>query len=261
MGQRPRPNRPRATASRPAYASSWPTARRSPSTRSRTATWSWPPTRRPVRPPRPSPPPSRPRTTGLHQPHPHQRGKPPRSADRNHLHPYWSETRHQWVDAGELTPNEHLRQPDGTTVTVQANHNYPYAVTTHNLTVNDFHTSTVTCTQIRIWRMDVAKNPDATYTPTGHVIHGSKPNWKPQFILSTRSRTITMGSQRSGPRVVAIDLSKLDPSQVLDLPDDVGRAAHNIRGFTAINRTKSSQEALIAGRIPPEAMTWVRGGP
>ncbi|GHF51531.1 hypothetical protein GCM10018790_31710 [Kitasatospora xanthocidica] len=55
-------------------------------------------------------------------------------------HPYWSETRQQWVDAGELTPGEHLRQPDGTTLTIQSVRNYPYAVTTHNLTVNLLHT-------------------------------------------------------------------------------------------------------------------------
>ncbi|WP_051830438.1 MULTISPECIES: RHS repeat-associated core domain-containing protein [Streptomyces] len=55
-------------------------------------------------------------------------------------HPYWSETRQQWVDAGELTPGEHLRQPDGTTRTIQSIRNYPYAVTTHNLTVAQLHT-------------------------------------------------------------------------------------------------------------------------
>ncbi|MBT2472336.1 hypothetical protein J7E97_31935, partial [Streptomyces sp. ISL-66] len=55
-------------------------------------------------------------------------------------HPYWSETRRQWIDAGELTAGEQLRQPDGTTFTVQATRTYPYAVTTHNLTVDDFHT-------------------------------------------------------------------------------------------------------------------------
>ncbi|MER6299585.1 RHS repeat-associated core domain-containing protein [Kitasatospora sp. NPDC001539] len=57
-----------------------------------------------------------------------------------HHHPYWSETRQQWVDAGDLTPGEHLRQPDGTTLTIQSVRNYPYAVTTHNLTVNLLHT-------------------------------------------------------------------------------------------------------------------------
>ncbi|MFE4971491.1 RHS repeat-associated core domain-containing protein [Kitasatospora sp. NPDC056651] len=57
-----------------------------------------------------------------------------------HHHPYWSETRQQWVDAGELTSGEQLRKPDGTTLTIQSVRNYPYAVTTHNLTVNLLHT-------------------------------------------------------------------------------------------------------------------------
>ncbi|MFI8459250.1 RHS repeat-associated core domain-containing protein [Kitasatospora sp. NPDC085464] len=69
----------------------------------------------------------------------------PPAADRAKItstyhHPYWSETRQQWVDAGELTPGEQLRQPDGTPLTIQSVRNYPYAVTTHNLTVNLLHT-------------------------------------------------------------------------------------------------------------------------
>ncbi|WP_150517283.1 polymorphic toxin-type HINT domain-containing protein [Streptomyces subrutilus] len=55
-------------------------------------------------------------------------------------HPYWSDTRRQWTDAGTLTPGEQLRQPDGTPLAVQAVRNYPHAVTTHNLTVADVHT-------------------------------------------------------------------------------------------------------------------------
>ena len=65
---------------------------------------------------------------------------PPATLTSTHHHPYWSDTRHQWVDAGELTPGEHLRRPDGTTLTVQNVRNYAYAVTTHNLTVDQLHT-------------------------------------------------------------------------------------------------------------------------
>ncbi|MFB7180621.1 polymorphic toxin-type HINT domain-containing protein [Streptomyces sp. NPDC056257] len=67
------------------------------------------------------------------------RGSPATLTSTFH-HPYWSETRHQWTDAGDLTPGEQLRQPNGTTLTVQTTRNYPYAVTTYNLTVDDFHT-------------------------------------------------------------------------------------------------------------------------
>ncbi|MET9323602.1 polymorphic toxin-type HINT domain-containing protein [Streptomyces sp. NPDC003038] len=65
---------------------------------------------------------------------------PPATITSTFHHPYWSETRHQWVDAGNLTPGEQLRKPNGSTLTVQSARNYPHAVTTHNLTVNDFHT-------------------------------------------------------------------------------------------------------------------------
>ncbi|MFD7626805.1 polymorphic toxin-type HINT domain-containing protein [Streptomyces sp. NPDC059851] len=65
---------------------------------------------------------------------------PPADLTSTFHHPHWNETRRQWVDAGEFNPGEQLRRPDGTTLTVKAKRNYPYAVTTHNLTVNDFHT-------------------------------------------------------------------------------------------------------------------------
>ncbi|MFE4858567.1 HYD1 signature containing ADP-ribosyltransferase family protein [Streptomyces sp. NPDC056670] len=65
---------------------------------------------------------------------------PPAKITSTHHHPYWSETRHQWVDAGELQLGEHLRRPDGTLLTVQTVRNYQYAVVTHNLTVDQFHT-------------------------------------------------------------------------------------------------------------------------
>ncbi|WP_168714606.1 polymorphic toxin-type HINT domain-containing protein [Streptomyces sp. A0592] len=65
---------------------------------------------------------------------------PPATLTSTAHHPHWSETRRQWLDAGEFAPGEQLRKPDGTTLTVQTTRNYPYAVTTYNLTVDDFHT-------------------------------------------------------------------------------------------------------------------------
>ncbi|MFF9983246.1 polymorphic toxin-type HINT domain-containing protein [Streptomyces erythrochromogenes] len=69
----------------------------------------------------------------------HPRGPPATLTSTAH-HPHWNETRRQWLDAGEFIPGEQLRKPDGTTLTVQTTRNYPYSVTTHNLTVDDFHT-------------------------------------------------------------------------------------------------------------------------
>ncbi|WP_327255050.1 polymorphic toxin-type HINT domain-containing protein [Streptomyces sp. NBC_01244] len=67
------------------------------------------------------------------------RGPPAKITSTSH-HPYWSETRHQWIDAGDLKVGEQLRQPNGTTLTVNAGRSYRHAVTTHNFTVDDFHT-------------------------------------------------------------------------------------------------------------------------
>ncbi|MGW0363063.1 polymorphic toxin-type HINT domain-containing protein [Streptomyces sp. NPDC002990] len=67
------------------------------------------------------------------------RGPPVAITSTSH-HPYWSETRRQWVNAGNLIRGEQLHQPNGSALTVQSTRNYPYAVTTHNLTVDDFHT-------------------------------------------------------------------------------------------------------------------------
>ncbi|MEU4126175.1 polymorphic toxin-type HINT domain-containing protein [Streptomyces virginiae] len=65
---------------------------------------------------------------------------PPATLTSTAHHPHWNETRRQWLDAGEFTPGEKLRQPDGNTLTIQTTRTYPFAVTTHNLTVDDFHT-------------------------------------------------------------------------------------------------------------------------
>ncbi|MFD9817527.1 polymorphic toxin-type HINT domain-containing protein [Streptomyces violascens] len=65
---------------------------------------------------------------------------PPSKITSTHHHPYWSETRHQWIDAGELRVGEQLRQPDGILLTIRTVRNYEYTVTTHNLTVNQLHT-------------------------------------------------------------------------------------------------------------------------
>ena len=195
-------------------------------------------------------------------------------------HPFWEPELKKWVKAGDLAVGQWLRTSAGTYVQITAVDHYTKRQRTHDLTIDDVHAYYVladetpvlvhNCSGIvyRNLRPDenpanglVAKNPDATYTPAGHVLHGSKPNWKSQYISTTRSRTVALDSQWSGPRVVQIDLSKLHPSQVFDLSDDAGRLRNMIRGFTAINRTKSSQEVLITGIIPREAITWVRGGP
>ena len=104
----------------------------------------------------------------------------------------------------------------------------------------------------------VAKNPDATYTPAGHVTNGSRPGWASQFISTTRS--LKVAQQWSSGRMVAIDLDQFGGS-VTDLSTAEGRAAAGVTGITARNFANASAEVPLEGRVPSEAMTWIEGGP
>ena len=56
-------------------------------------------------------------------------------------HPYWDATTNRWTDAADLKVGDHLWQPDGSVVTVESVRSYQTAPqTTHNLTVDQFHT-------------------------------------------------------------------------------------------------------------------------
>ncbi len=104
-------------------------------------------------------------------------------------HPHWNETRHQWVDAGEFNPGEQLRRPDGTTLTVHSKRNYPYAVTTHNLTVNDFHTYYVLAGAAPVL---VHNCPSGTRGPQGKfkptlVVDRAQGNWDMEARISDAS--------------------------------------------------------------------------
>ncbi|WP_188273946.1 polymorphic toxin-type HINT domain-containing protein [Streptomyces sp. CBMA152] len=99
---------------------------------------------------------------------------PPAKITSTHHHPYWSQTRHQWVDAGELHAGEHLRQPEGASLTVTAVRNYQYAVTTHNLTVAQLHTYYVLAGATPVLVHNCGGTATVSYDPdmgsTGHAI-------------------------------------------------------------------------------------------
>ncbi|MEU1800649.1 DUF6531 domain-containing protein [Streptomyces sp. NPDC019937] len=103
----------------------------------------------------------------------------------------------------------------------------------------------------------VAKNPDANYRPAAHVMMGSKEGFKSQFISTTNSMEV-LNKWKKQYGQVKIDLTKFDGT-VHDLTTDAGRRAAGIkpRG-RPINYAKSSQEVLLVGRVPPEAITWIK---
>ncbi|MFI9033659.1 polymorphic toxin-type HINT domain-containing protein [Streptomyces sp. NPDC053726] len=55
-------------------------------------------------------------------------------------HPFWSPTREQWVDAGNLKPGDSLRTNTGDTVKIFAVHHYQKRQRTYDLTVDRIHT-------------------------------------------------------------------------------------------------------------------------
>jgi RHS repeat-associated protein len=55
-------------------------------------------------------------------------------------HPFWSQTRKKWVDAGDLRKDELLRTSAGTYVQISAVRSYEHQEITYDLTVDDLHT-------------------------------------------------------------------------------------------------------------------------
>ncbi|WP_330299403.1 polymorphic toxin-type HINT domain-containing protein [Streptomyces sp. NBC_00503] len=137
------------------------------------------------------------------------RGPPVKITSTSH-HPYWSETRHQWIDAGELATGEQLRQPNGTTLTVKGTLNYPYAVTTHNLTVDDFHTYYVMAANAPV----LVHNCPAAGDDSREI------------IVSNRGQT--------------------DPGVVPDIPDPVNGGYNRPRGARAHSEAGASSQASEA---------------
>jgi hypothetical protein len=54
-------------------------------------------------------------------------------------HPYWSDTRHAWILAGQLAVGEHLHAADGSSVTVVSVKQWTQAHAMYDLTVNELH--------------------------------------------------------------------------------------------------------------------------
>lgn len=55
-------------------------------------------------------------------------------------HPFWSASKHQWVDAGDLEPGMTLRTDAGKTVRIEQTRTFKQLQETRNLTVDGLHT-------------------------------------------------------------------------------------------------------------------------
>jgi hypothetical protein len=95
-----------------------------------------------------------------------------------------------------------------------------------------------------------AKNPSATYQVEGHVLNGSKRDFKSQFISTSWSEATAR--DKYGGRVVRIDLSMVT-GNVYNLADKECRESL-LRGSTSRNMANADQEVLIEGFVPASAI-------
>ncbi|MER8104558.1 polymorphic toxin-type HINT domain-containing protein [Kitasatospora sp. NPDC094016] len=173
-----------------------------------------------------------------------------------HHHPYWSETRQQWVDAGELTPGEHLRQPDGTTLTIQSVRNYPYAVTTHNLTVNQLHTYYVLADDAPVLvhndKCEIGKggSEGAEGSPTGGTDPGQiLAYFDPQSGGYSRP-IVTRGTEAPGTtRRASVEVAEERKTRASTLKGVPGKAGEMVKAFDHSGVGGGVTEAILAATI------------
>ena len=177
-----------------------------------------------------------------------------------------------WVGAGDLKVGDKVRQADGTTGTVRIVNTEQKVQTMYNLDVANLdnfyvgeqgwlvHNQDGSNIVYRVIRPDedpllglLPKNPLAEYSVDFHVRNGSRVDT--QFISVTRSLDVAMKwADKTGARIVSIDLSKLSGSEIIDLSTEAGRATY-LKNPLAINFAKASQELLIKGNISATAIT------
>ncbi|XVU27708.1 polymorphic toxin-type HINT domain-containing protein [Actinoplanes sp. CA-054009] len=111
-------------------------------------------------------------------------------------HPFWSETRQAWVDAGDLRVGELLRTEQGDRVRVGALREYEDEKRTYDLTVDDLHTYYVLAGDVPVLVHNVGGLPSApgfiTLDTTG-----------PSCPLSQRKEYYNMSTEGATPDVDA----------------------------------------------------------
>ncbi len=100
-----------------------------------------------------------------------------------------------------------------------------------------------------------AKNPNATYEAAFHVSSGSR--YSTQFISTTKELSVAEAcATKTGNRIVEIDLSKVE-DEVFDLTNK-SVLDRMIKHPIPRNLATKSQEVLIKGFIPPQAITQIK---
>ncbi len=109
-----------------------------------------------------------------------------------------------------------------------------------------------------------ARRPDRAgeITPAGHVMNGSRSNYRGgPYISTTTDPAVAERWRQPGQRTVAIDTDRLQPDsagnqRVIDVSTRERAQAEGLRG-RAVGYAENSREVLLQGRVPPDAITPV----
>ena len=182
-------------------------------------------------------------------------------------HPFWSEDRQDFIEAGKLIEGERVLLYSGEPRRVVQKLPRPGPQYVNNLEVFGEHVYHVTLDGVLVHnqyngkvyrglRVDedptlglYARDINANATPASHV-NGKKLS---QWISTTKDVNIAI-TKYGKYRVVEIDLSKLPPENILDL-SQTGPVTKSPR---IIRYAIHDQEILIKEYIPPEAITIIK---
>ena len=102
------------------------------------------------------------------------------------------------------------------------------------------------------------KNPDRNMSVEGHVVSGSRNNGSQYISTTTDINVAKEWAKKDGCKIVKIDLNKLpDNINIYDLSTKEGREIF-LKGATSKNFAKASNEVLLEGSIPSEAITVLK---
>jgi RHS repeat-associated protein len=187
---------------------------------------------------------------------------PPQKLTTTWHHPFWDATHHQWTDASKLTPGTKLRQPDGTTATILATHNYHHHAVTYDLTIADLHTYYVLAgtTPVLVHNNNGASCPievtidKATHPESAQHIEDAQAAGHPDVLTIDRggARANRKASLKGSPKVPGKQLDEYPPAmfkeggagasvRAIDGPDNGGagaRIGNLLRGYADGTRVR-----------------------
>jgi Pretoxin HINT domain len=181
-------------------------------------------------------------------------------------HPFWSEDRHDFIEAGQLRVGEHVRSRAWQVMSVEAITTLPVADWVYNLEVNGEHVYEVGHLGILVHNecnivfrgLKTGEDPSkglfarapGANTPIASHVAGKKAS---SWISTTKDvRTAIDKYNKDKAGIVAIDLSKVKSKTV-----DLSGGHPQLKGRQA-NYAKKDKEVLIEDFIPPEAIVIIK---